>query len=117
MVESEQSVRTELKETFRQAFSERQLPIGFNAEGGEAFKKFDAVSVDGKIIAMVKDLSAGNVEGNQTRLARVMWDLLLLHMAQADHKFMYLSDSFFEWFKGKKDAAVPRDVEVRVIRS
>ena len=102
MVESELSVRAQLKDKFGQAFRERRLPIGFNAEGGEAFKKFDAVSVDGKIIAMVKDLSAGNEVGNQTRLARVMWDLLLLHMAQADHKFMYLSDSFFECSKGRR---------------
>ena len=117
VLQSELSVRAELKDKFGQPFSERQLPIGFNAQREEAFKKFDAVSDDGKIIAMVKDLSSGNERGNQTRLARVMWDLLLLHMAEADHKFMYLSHSFFQWFKGQSDAAVPRDVEVRLIRS
>ena len=114
-MEGELRVREALRAEFGQEFLEKRLRTGVNAGGMAAFKKFDAVSADETVIAMVKEYSAVNVVGNRTRLARVMYDLICLHEADADVKFMYLSAAFLRWFKETHDAVVPQDVEVRQI--
>ncbi len=108
-------VREALKREFGQTFQERILQVGHRMDGRPAYKQFDAVSSDSKIVAMVKDYSAENVAGNQTRHARVIRDLYYLHLAQAEQRFMYLSPEFLQWFAQQNDAAVPPDVEVRII--
>ena len=113
MSKSEQRVRLLLGEEFGKYFTERKLPIRLNLDGEAAFKKFDAVSEDGKVVAMVKDYSARNKVGNRTRLARVMQDLVSLHQVKTDRKFMYLSSEFLAWFRKTGDAVVPNGIEVR----
>ena len=53
--------------------------------------------------------------GNRKRQARVMQDMLYLHLVKADRKFMYLSRPFFAWFQEEHDAAVPSEIEVHLI--
>jgi hypothetical protein len=108
-------VREALKREFGQTFRERILQVGHKIDGRPAYKKFDAVSSDSKIVAMVKDYSAENVAGNQTRHARVIRDLFYLHFAQAEQRFMYLSPEFLQWFGQQNDAVALPDVGIRVI--
>ena len=112
---AEKCVCRTLDAEFGKKFSGQKLRVGRQADGTPGTKAFDAVSEDGRIIAMVKDYSAENLVGNRTRLARVSHDLLLLHLAKADTKFMYLSKPFYAWFETPIDAVVPPDVEVRCI--
>ena len=115
MENRENEVRLHLEKEWDQRFSEKRLPVGLRADGEVAFKRFDAVSEDGRVVAMVKDYSAINKVGNRTRLAWVMQDLLYLHLVEADGKLMYISSPFFAWFKQEGDAAVPPDVSVHQI--
>lgn len=108
-------VQTALQKEFGVTFVERAVELGITIGGQNARKKFDAVSPDGKIIAMVKDFSARNLAGNQTRHARVIRDLYFLSLVSAQHKFMYLSPAFVDWFKTQLDAVVAKDIEVRAI--
>jgi len=115
---AEKRVRRWLEAEFGKEFSEQQLDAGQRLGGTPGKKKFDAVSDSGQIVAMVKDYpakSVRNLQGNRTRLVRVSHDLLLLHLVQADHKFMFLSAPFLQWFETTKDAVVPSDVKVRRI--
>ena len=64
---------------------------------------------------MVKDYSVANKVGNRTRLARVMQDLLYLHLVKAGRRFMYLLSPFFAWFQKERDASVLLESEVRTI--
>jgi hypothetical protein len=91
--------------------------VGQTVDGSPAYKRFDAVSLDSKIVAMVKDYSARNEAGNQTRHARAIRDLYYLCLVQADRRFMYLSREFLEWFERQKDAPVPPNVEIRIVPS
>ena len=114
--ESENAVRSLLYREFDQSFEERELEVGEKVNGETAKKKFDAVSKDGAIIAMVKDYSAINLNGNRTRLARVLQDMVYLHLApNADHKYLFLSPAFYEWFAEVRDGSVIPGVEVRCI--
>ena len=113
--DAEQRVLRTLEKEFRQPFSETPLQFGTRLNGTPATKKFDAVSKDHRVVAMVKDYSATNMQGNRTRLARVSHDLLVLHSVDAKSKFMYLSKPFYDWFRDASDAVVPDDVSVRTL--
>lgn len=112
---SEKRVRAALTEEFCMPFREKRLETGRTISGEPAFKKFDAVSSNSKIIAMVKDLSAENRAGNKTRHARVIRDLYYLALAHAEKRFMYLSPVFYEWLRMQKDVPIPQNVAVRLI--
>ncbi len=114
---AEKRVKEALKREFGQDFKRRVLQVGRVMDGSPAYKEFDAVSSDSKIVAMVKDYSAQNEIGNQTRHARVIRDLYYLCLAQADQRFMYLSREFLEWFRKQRDASVPSDVKIRIVPS
>ena len=114
--DAERRVRRMLQEEFRQPFSEAKLKFGTTLNGTRAAKRFDAVSEDQQIVAMVKDYSATNMQGNRTRLARVSHDLLLLHSVDAKRRFMFLSKPFYDWFRDTPDAVVPDDVCVRTLQ-
>ena len=111
----EAKVRAALAKEFRQAFGERILQVGSKLNGEPGYKSFDAVSSDDRVVAMVKDFSAQNLAGNQTRHARVIRDLYYLYLVEADKRFMYLSADFYKWFIGQGDASVARGIEVRII--
>jgi len=113
---AESLVRKSLSTEFGQVFRERTLQVGIALDGYPALKSFDAVSEDVKIIAMVKEYSAENLAGNQTRHARVMRDLYFLSLCPAERKFLYLTAPFYEWFKNQRDAAVAPGIEIRLIR-
>ena len=115
MTLSEDQVRAHLQSEFKQTFTEKKLEVGHRVKGEAAYKRFDAVSDDGKIVAMVKDYSATNLNGNRTRLARVLQDMVYLHLAEASRKFMYLSPAFFDWFSKVGDGSVIPGIEVRCI--
>jgi hypothetical protein len=115
LVDAEGRVREALEREFGQAFQKRTLQVGQTIDGNPAHKEFDAVSSDCKIIAMVKDYTAKNIAGNQTRHARVIRDLYYLPLARAERRFMYLSQEFLGWFRQQNDAVVPPNVEVRRI--
>ena len=112
---AEDNVRGALQREFGQPFEARKLQVGFRLSGDPAYKRFDAVSQDGGIIAMVKNYSARNVEGNQTRHARVVRDLYYLSLAEAKSKFLYLSTDFYDWFTEQRDAAIAPAIELRII--
>jgi hypothetical protein len=112
---AEDNVRGALQREFGQPFEARKLQVGFNLGGDPAYKRFDAVSQDSEIVAMVKDYSAHNVAGNQTRHARVMRDLYYLSLAEARRKFLYLSTDFYKWFTEQRDAAIAPGIELRII--
>jgi hypothetical protein len=112
---AEGRVRAALSKEFGVAFKEEALQVGIAIDGEPALKKFDAVTQHKRIIAMVKEYSAENLNGNQTRHARVMRDLYYLSLAQADRRFMYLSAPFYEWLATQPDAAIARGIEVRLI--
>ena len=115
MRSAEAKVRQLLSREFKGRFKETRLQIGKNIKGKPAFKKFDAVSNNKRIVAIVKDYSADNIRGNQTRHARVVRDLYYLSLVKAERKFMYLSRDYYEWFKQQRDAAIAPGIEVRVI--
>ena len=115
MREDEKRVLRALEREYKQPFGERQLDCGTREDGQPSVKKFDAVSTDKKIIAMVKNYSAENMQGNRTRLARVMHDMVLLVQADVQTRLMYLSPEFYAWFKSTYDAPVPRGIEIRKI--
>ena len=115
MTVSEDRVRSHLQSEFKQTFTEKQLAAGVRLCGEVTLKRFDAVSEDNKIVAMVKDYSATNLNGNRTRLARVLQDMVYLYLAEGPCKFMYLSPSFYDWFKTVKDGSVLPGIEVRCI--
>ena len=112
---AEQRVKSALEREFKQPFNEERLLAGKKLDGTAAYKKFDAVSSNGKIVAMVKDYSAGNEQGNQTRHARVMHDLYYLSLVSADKKLMFLSKQYYEWFVEQNDAAIAPGIELRVL--
>ena len=115
---SEKVVRDELERQYHQRFTEQELSVGSRLDGSEGQKNFDAVSDDRNIVAMVKDLTADNEKHNRvTRLPRVMQDLLLLHLVDAEFKYMYLSEAFRSWMESYRDAVIPDDVVVRLIPS
>lgn len=114
-MDAESEVREALKIEFGTDFLQRKLQVGLALDAKPALKKFDAVSADGKIIAMVKNYTAENQNGNQTRHARVMRDLYFLCLFPAERKFMYLSESFYHWLSKQRDAAIAPGIEVRVI--
>ncbi|MCI0809009.1 MAG: hypothetical protein J4N63_07635 [Chloroflexi bacterium] len=117
MRDDERRVLRSLKRKYRQNFKEEELDCGVRADGVPVRKKFDAVSENRDIIAMVKNYSAENLIGNRTRLARVMHDMVLLSEAKAEIRLMYLSKEFREWFETAPDAAVPSGIEIRTIPS
>ena len=117
MRKDERLVLRALKREFGQHFEEMKVDCGIRADGVPARKKFDAVSENRDIIAMVKNYSAENLIGNRTRLARVMHDMVLLSEAKAEIRLMYLSKEFREWFETAPDAAVPSGIEIRTIPS
>jgi len=112
---AEDNVRAALLREFGQPFEERQLQVGFKLGGDPAYKWFDAVSRDGRIVAMVKNYSARNLQGNQTRHARVMRDLYYLSLVEAKSKFLYLSADFHKWFTEQRDASIASAIELRII--
>ncbi len=114
-MKAEASVQTALAEEFGQLFAETRLQVGYKLDGQPAYKYFDAVSQDKNIVAMVKDYSAENVEGNQTRHARVMRDLYYLSLLKARRRYLYLSKDFYQWFNQQKDVSIASGVEVRTI--
>ena len=116
-VNAEKRVKEALKREFGQDFQRKVLRVGRTMDGSPAYKEFDAVSSDSKIVAMVKDYSAQNEVGNQTRHARVIRDLYYLCLAQVDQRFMYLSREFLEWFGQQKDASVSHNVKIRIVPS
>ena len=115
MREDEKRVLRALERKYKQPFEECQLDCGTREDGQTSVKKFDAVSMDKKIIAMVKNYSAKNMQGNRTRLARVMHDIVLLLQADGQTRLMYLSPEFYAWFKSAHDAPVPRGIEIKKI--
>ena len=117
MRKDERRVLRALKREFGQHFEEMKVDCGIRADGVPARKKFDAVSENRDIIAMVKNYSAKNLNGNKTRLARVMHDMVLLSQAKTKLRFMYLSKEFYDWFETAKDAPVPSGIEIRIIPS
>lgn len=112
---AEGRVRAELSKEFGVPFKETTLQVGIAIDGKPALKRFDAVAEHKKVIGMVKDYSAKNISGNQTRHARVMRDLYYLSWAQAERRFMYLSAPFYEWLERQRDAAIAPGIEVRLI--
>lgn len=112
---AEDNVRRALQREFGQPFEARKLQVGSNVSGDPAYKRFDAVSQDGGIVAMVKNYSASNIEGNRTRHARIMRDLYYLSLAEARRKFLYLSTDFHKWFTERRDAAIAPGIELRII--
>ena len=114
---AEHKVQVALAKEFGQPFAARTLQVGLKLNREPAYKEFDAVSLDGKVVAMVKDYSAQNLQGNQTRHARVMRDLYYLSLVKAEKRFMYLSAEFYEWFATQQDASIPYGLEVRIIPS
>lgn len=109
---AEARVRAVLSKEFDDTFEEEVLQVGIALDKKPALKKFDAVARHKKIIAMVKDYSAKNLRGNQTRHARVMRDLYYLSLAQAEQRFMYLAAPFYEWLATQRDAAISPGIEV-----
>jgi len=76
------------------------------------------VSVDMKVVAMVKECvgdSVKNKNGNQTRKVRVNSDMYYLSLVNADKKLMYLSPDYYKWFVSQKDAAITSGIELRKI--
>jgi len=114
-MDAEALVRQALSNEFGVPFREKGVHLGTTLVGTKGYKRFDAVSPDQKIIAMVKEFPAGKEEGNQTRKARVMQDLYLLSLIPAERRFMYLLASFYEWLKRRPDAVIVSGIEVRVI--
>lgn len=112
---AEGRVRAALSKEFDVPFREAQLSVGTAIDGEPALKKFDAVAQHKRIIAMVKEYSAENLNGNQTRHARVMRDLYYLSLAQAERRFIYLSGSFYKWLAMQRDASIAPGIEVRLI--
>ncbi len=115
-ISAEAKVQTDLAKEFGQTFTEKRLPVGCRWDGTVAYKGFDAVSAEGKVVAMVKNYSASNLVGNQTRKARVMQDLYHLSLVDgAEWRIMYLSRQFYNWFVGQPDAAIASAIKVRTI--
>ena len=115
---AEQRVRFALEGEFRQRFQKIKLSAGKRFDGSAAHKKFDAVSVDRKVVAMVKKCvgdSFKNENGNQTRKVRVNSDMHYLSLVNADRKLMYLSPDYHRWFVRQNDAAIPPGIELRKI--
>lgn len=115
---AEQRIISALKKEFGQQFQETVLSAGKRFDGSAAHKKFDAVSVDRKVVAMVKECvgdSVKNKDGNQTRKVRVNSDMHYLSLVNADKKLMYLSPDYHRWFICQNDAAIPPGIELREI--
>ena len=93
----------------------KRLRVGDTISGVDASKGFDVVSKDSKIVAMVKDYTATNVNGNYTRHARVIRDLYYLCLVNAEQKFMYLSKDYYEWFARQSDAVIACGIKMRLI--
>jgi len=100
---------------FGMPFRKVTLQVGTAIDGKPALKEFDAVSGDQRVIAMVKDYTAENEVGNQTRHARVMRDLYYLSLCQADHRFLFLSSPYYAWLRMQRDAAIATGIELRII--
>lgn len=115
MVNAEIRVRRSLSEEFGIPFIKMQLQVGIAIDGKPALKEFDAVSKDQMVIAMVKDFTAKNERGNQTRHARVMRDLYYLSLCEARQRFLYLSPSYYIWLKTQRDSAIAANIKVRLI--
>jgi hypothetical protein len=114
-MKAEARVQAALAEEFGQLFAEIRLQVGSKLDGQPAYKYFDAVSQDKNIVTMVKDYSAENVAGNQTRHARVMRDLYYLSLVKARRRYLYLSKDFYQWFIRQEDASIASGIEVRTI--
>ncbi len=115
---AEQRVISALEREFGQRFEEIGLSAGKRFDGSPAHKKFDAVSADLKVVAMVKECvgdSVKNEAGNQTRKDRVNSDMHYLSLVNADKKLMYLSPDYHRWFVCQNDAAIPPGIELREI--
>ena len=115
MKKAEEKVISALKREFRQQFKEDKLSAGIRYDGSAAYKKFDAVSEDRKVVAMVKEYSSNNANGNQTRKVRVNSDIHYLSLVKANKKLMYLSPDYHTWFIMQNDAAIPKGIELRTI--
>jgi hypothetical protein len=114
-MDSETRVQKLLETEFGTPFSKKTLPVGWTIHSKPASKEFDAVSEDNRVIAMVKDYTAKNLAGNQTRHARVARDLYFLSQAQAQRRFLFLSKDYYKWFSKQGDAAIAPGIEVRII--
>ena len=112
---AESVVRMLLSQEFRMPFTKMTLEVGTAIDGKPALKEFDAVSGDQRVIAMVKNYTAMNIKGNQTRHARVMRDLYYLSLCQAEHRFLFLSSPYYDWLKTQRDAAIAPGIKLRPI--
>ena len=112
---AEAAVRELLSQEFRMPFRKVTLQVGTAINGKPALKEFDAVSANGSVVAMVKDFTARNIKGNQTRHARVMRDLYYLSLCQAEHRFLFLSSPYYDWLKTQRDAVIAPGIKLRLI--
>ena len=115
---AEQRVISALEREFGQRFQELKLSAGKRFDGSVADKRFDAVSEDRKVVAMVKECKGDSVKnetGNQTRKVKVNSDIHYLSLVNADKNLMYLSPDYHRWFVRQNDAAIPPEIELRKI--
>ena len=87
--DAEETARQYLQKWFRQDFSKKKLSVG-TAET-PLHREFDAVSVDGRIVAMVKDYK----QPEPQKIRNVMEDVEFLRLVRAEKKLMFLTDPIF----------------------
>ena len=88
--DDERQARRYLEFVFGQKFGKRRLPVAL--PGGEPkLREFDAVSLDGSIVAQVKAYTTGH----QRELQNVTGDAVNLYLCKAQRKFLFLTDPLF----------------------
>lgn len=108
-------VLQDLERTFHQAFNPKSLDIGRKANGLKAYHEFDAVSEDGRIIAIVDNHTWLRKNGRpcNDRIAKLYQAILFLSMAWAERKLLVLTDhDTYLGFGQESDGKLPKGVEL-----
>ncbi|MDG6970662.1 MAG: hypothetical protein JRN54_06095 [Nitrososphaerota archaeon] len=96
-------------------FESRFLTIGTKSDGSPATHQFDAVSVDGEVVASVKASSGRTRSGRypSAKVSNAIAELYYLSCASAKEMRLVLVDpEFCEIVKKKVDGIVPDKVEI-----
>jgi hypothetical protein len=104
-------VRTWLKNKYGVEFGRNALPLR-DCEGKH---EFDAVSLNGKIVAEIKTASGRTSGGKHPsgKRASAFEQLYFLSLVEADTKLLIITDTeFFEIMKARTAGTVPSDIEL-----
>lgn len=111
-------VRKQLEEKFGQPFAKQFLPVGQRADGSQATHEFDAVSIDGRIVAGIKS-SSGKTSGGRRpsgKIAAAYKELYFLSLVKAERRILVLTDpEFYRILESDCDGKLATGLELMLI--